>query len=109
MRFESGTGLLLVDPQQSSYLICLAEDADIDWTFDRCQEKALQVFRQLEVTGSTIRKNTTLQVGLELGKTKRLWNKEENGQKTRFMETTVQKTYHGQSKTYLLRVVKKDE
>lgn len=100
--------LLLVNPAKSAYVICLVEDVDVDWSFDRCQEKALQVFRQLELTHSQLQLNPHLNAELKTGN-KRLWNKEENGQKTRFMETTVNKTYHGQTKTFLLRVIKKDE
>lgn len=100
--------LLLVNPAKAAYLICLVEDVDVDLSFDRCQERALQVFRQLEITQSQLQLNPHLNTELKTGN-KRLWNKEENGQKTRFMETTVNKTYHGQTKTFLLRVIKKDE
>lgn len=103
-----GRDLLLIHPSRSEYILCLTEDVPKGTPFDQCQEKGIQVFRQLEITKFSMRRNPSLQVDLERGN-KKLWNIEERGRVTRFMEMTVSKTYHGQTKSYLLRVIKKDD
>jgi hypothetical protein len=100
--------LLLVLPSKSAYIIVMTDSAAAGLDFDVCQERGIQLFRDLEITKFSIKRNPNLQVELERGN-KKLWNKEENGKKVHYMEMTVHKTSHGQTKTFLLRVVKRDD
>jgi hypothetical protein len=100
--------MLLVLPSKSAYVVCMTEDVDVGMSFDQCQERGIQLFTQLEVSKFNLKRNPNLQVHVERGN-KRLWNKEENSKVVRFMEMKIQKTYHGQTKTFLLRVIKKEE
>lgn len=100
--------MLLVLPSKSAYIVCMTDDVQASMSFEQCQERGILLFRQLEINKFTLKRNANLHVELERGN-KRLWNKEDRGKVTRFMEITVHKTYHGQKKTFLLRVIKKDD
>jgi hypothetical protein len=100
--------LMLVHPSKAAYVLCMAEKVPSNLSFGECQDKGIQSFRQLEITKFSVRKKPNLQVELDFVKKSPPVGEEKDGKLTRTAEMVVKKTYRGQTKTYVLRVLRKE-
>jgi hypothetical protein len=100
--------MLLALPAKSAYVVCMTAQVQVTMDFEQCQEKGIELLRDLEVTKFSMQHNPNLQVDIERGN-KALLPKEENGKKTERMEMILHKTYHGQKKTFILWVIRREE
>lgn len=99
---------LMVNPSRSGYVLVLPEEMAFDATFDSYKEKGIHLFRHIEMTGSSLRRGFQEDVELEFyKKDNRKVEKEKEKKGIEYLEMKVDKTYHGQTRTFLLRIVKK--
>jgi hypothetical protein len=96
--------LLLVNVAEDGYLVCWPVVVDNHLSLERCREKALEYFREGDLTKGPSKSTVNLRsTHLEVRRTKPLPTVND----TEAIEMLVDKSVGGQRRTYLVRVLKK--
>ncbi len=94
---------MMVNPDKAAHVFCLPIEVEGNPTLDECETRGLRVFKSLELRNSNLIRSKFPTVHLQNKRNRRQVIKGNQA----FIEVTIDKVYRGQEKTFLFRVIKK--
>jgi hypothetical protein len=95
--------VLLVNPKESGYIVCVPRTVPEQWTLEECRQRAEQDFANMDLTANNEAKRLGLRGKLRVHSTRAL---PPVGDAER-IEMLVDKQSRGQDRTFVLRVIRK--